>query len=114
MPLEDVQAIDIGRKMGDGAAELVITDSGVTADPVQRLELLREKLRTYATYIKSREFNNDFPGVCRDRLQIRVVCANPPSDEMLKLHAISIKGDSTIIVPIVYDHFPSPSTPKSS
>jgi hypothetical protein len=73
------------------------------------LELSREKLRTYANYIKSQRFENDFPGVGRDRDRIRVVCANPPSEEMAKLCTISIKGESPIVVPIEFDHFPSPS-----
>jgi hypothetical protein len=49
MPLEDTQVIDFGGTTKDGGLELVITDSGVTSDPAKRLQLLQEKLRSYAT-----------------------------------------------------------------
>ena len=110
MPLEDVKAIDIGMKTADGGVELVITDSGTTTDAGKRFGLLRDKLRTYATYINSPEFETDFPGTGRDRAAIRVMCANPPSEEMAKLRAISIKGDEPIIVPVVYDEFRPPTS----
>jgi hypothetical protein len=112
MPLEDTRAIDIGGKTPDGGVELVITDSGTTTDPVQRLGLLREKLRTYANYIHSQEFEQDFPGTARDRGAIRVVCANPPTDEMAKIRAIAMNGDHPITVPVIYDHFPDTSAAR--
>jgi hypothetical protein len=110
VPLEEVQVIDIGLKAADGAVELVITDAGVTIDPGRRLDLLREKLRTYANYIDSQEFEKDHPGIGRDRVRIRVICANPPSEEMAKLRDIGIKGDRPVNVPITYDLQPSPFT----
>jgi hypothetical protein len=113
MPLEDIRAIDVGLTKADGSAELLVTDSGVTADPTKRLELLRDKLRTYAVYISSREFETDYPGVGRDRVAIRVFCANPPSQEMQQIRGIAIKGDDPVNIPVSYCHFPSPSAPQS-
>jgi hypothetical protein len=109
MPLEDLQTIDIALKTASGNVELVVTDSGITIEPIQRLELLRQKLRTYATYVNSEEFNRDHPGITRDSVVIRVTCANPPSEEMTKLRAISIKSENPIVVPIFYDVFRPPN-----
>jgi hypothetical protein len=106
MPLEDVLAIDIGLKTADGGVELVVTDSGVTVEPTQRLALLREKLRTYAQYIKSQALENDFPTIDRNRVRIRVVCANPPSEEMATINAVSIKSEQPVIVPVIYQQEP--------
>jgi hypothetical protein len=109
VPLEETSAIDIGIDTGDGSAELCITDAGITIDQEQRLNLLREKLRTYASYINGSEFESDFPGIPRDRVTIRVVCANPPTAEMARISAIRIKGENPINVPITYKVMPSPS-----
>ncbi len=61
MPLEDVKSIDIALTDAAGNPQLVITDSGETRDPEQRLQLLLAKLTTYLRYIFSEEFAKEHP-----------------------------------------------------
>jgi hypothetical protein len=89
MPLEDPNVVDIVTEEA-GVPLLVITDSGVTAEPLERYRLLVRKLSTYGAAIVSDQFRQKFPGRA-DQARIQVYCAAPPTPEMQAIDHITAR-----------------------
>ena len=109
MPLEDPTVIDMAARTPDGGVNLLITDSGQTTDPDQRLAMLVEKLRAYMMYVNSEEFAHDHVDVPLDKVTIVVACAEPPTDAMLQIDAVQPKGDATRKIAVKFAHIPMAS-----
>src|SRR5438132_12859566 len=105
MPLEDPEVIDIITTPEPGKLELVICDAGVTTDPRERLELLVAKLRAYVGYILSDEFSQKHPGLGPDDVGIGVVCATPPTPEMLGVTHIRPHAQPDRLIPVTFSLF---------
>ena len=106
MPLEDPSVIDMGIKEDGGRLALVITDSGMTTDPDERLRMLLAKLRTYAEYVTSNEFSAEHPGSAVENVGIRVMCAVPPTEQMKGMTHVTPTCDVEIRIPIEFVLFP--------
>jgi hypothetical protein len=85
MPLEDPDVIDVITKPAPNKLELIITDAGLTPDPRERLEKLVAKLKSYINYILGGQFAEDHPLLGPEDVSIAVVCATPPTPEMLNI-----------------------------
>ncbi len=105
MPLEETDRIDISTTTEDGKVQLVITDAGITTDPVKRLNLLIEKLKTYVSYVISEEFKIDHPGRIVKDVTILVMCRIPPTEQMEKITQVQPSGKPENAIPIVFQIF---------
>lgn len=103
MPLEEPDVIDIIAKVKDGRLLLIITDSGATPDPDERYALLLSKLRTYVAYILSDLFKVEYPDIEKDRVIIRVSCANEPTSEMMEIDKLVPHGDRDLMIPVEFE-----------
>ena len=90
MPLEATDYVDIITSSPDGRIQLVITDSGITTDPDERLRLLVEKAKTYVTYIRSDSFTKEHPGKGIDDCDIVVMTRFPPTESMSSIQVPGI------------------------
>jgi hypothetical protein len=106
MPLEDVKSIDIALTDAAGNPQLVITDSGQTRDPEQRLQLLLAKLTTYLRYIFSEEFAKEHPQSKPQSVSIKVMCALPPTDKMRNISRVRHPQHKEWAIPVTYEVFP--------
>jgi hypothetical protein len=106
MPLEDLTQIDLVTQDADGKINLIITDAGITTDPVERLELLRQKLGLYATAVTGGQLANDYPNATVQDFVIRVVCMRRPLEDMLAIGEVGPIGDPAHRIPVVFDEFP--------
>lgn len=116
MPLEDPTQIDLITTSDDGSVNLVITDSGLTADPAERLRKLLTKLRVYVNYAVSEEFRAAYPDVPPEKVSIVVVCATPPTPEMRNIMKVTPHNDRERQIAVRYEIFtptldgPAPDT----
>lgn len=92
MPLEVSDSIDIITTGKKGQTTLIITDAGITTDPLERNALFMQKINTYAQAIFSGSLVDDIPGFSADNCEIRVICATQPTPEMLEISAITPRG----------------------
>ncbi len=90
MPLEATDYVDIITGSPDGRIQLVITDSGITTDPDERLRLLVEKVKTYVTYIRSDSFKEEHPGKGIDDCDIVVMTRIRPTESMSSIQVPGI------------------------
>jgi hypothetical protein len=104
MPLEDPRVIDVVTRPAPDALALLITDSGQTEDPLLRLKLLRTKLEAYASYVATPHFEQQYPGVARDRVTIVVVSRFEATPEMKAISSVSLPSGS-ISLPVKFDLF---------
>lgn len=106
MPLEDPNTIDMSITDENDYPILIITDSGMTSDPEERLRLLRAKLLTYAQYIVSDEFRNDHSAADPARVRVQILCQAPPTADMQKIDQFEIHGGNSMSVPVSFEVFP--------
>ncbi len=90
MPLEATDYVDIITGSPDGRIQLVITDSGITTDPDERLRLLVAKVQTYVTYIRSDSFKAEHPGKGIDDCDIVVMTRFGPTESMSSIQVPGI------------------------
>jgi hypothetical protein len=102
MPLENSDVIDLITSPAPNAIALLITDSGTTSDPSERLALLKRKFETYVAYVADPRFAERHPGVDRNRVTIVVVCRLPPTPAMKAIAGVTTK-DPPLTLPVVYD-----------
>ncbi|HEY4417701.1 MAG TPA: DUF6572 domain-containing protein [Verrucomicrobiae bacterium] len=101
MPLEDSTVIDaILPPDANGKVCLVITDAGVTTDPAVRLQLLSDKIQTYAHEVWSGSFIHDHPDKQAGDFIIKVVCQQPPTDAMQGITSVGELGHQ---IPVVFE-----------
>ena len=101
MPLENPNVIDMLFEEGDGLV-LVVTDSGATADPAERLALLRAKLATYAAALGEGRLEAKHRGRSR-HARIEIVCAEPATPEMERLAAVDVQSAAGAwLVPVTF------------
>ncbi len=100
MALEDPEVIDMIGRPEPGKIELVITDGGQTTDPAERIDALLAKLRTYVGYALSEEFADEHPDAGPDGVSIVVVCATPPTPEMLQVSHVKPHAQPGRLIPV--------------
>ncbi len=105
MPLEDPTCIDAITRSDDGRVGLVIFDAGNTADPVARFQRLLEKIGTYVEFVLSDGFQDEHPGVKPGEVGIKVLCADPPTEEMLRFNRLENPEDASEAIGIEYEVF---------
>lgn len=89
MPLEDRTIIDmVLTPDAHGKIGLIITDSGVTTDPEERLNLLQNKLQVYVADILQGGLAAEYPGKTAGDFFIHVTCALPPTAAMLAITSV--------------------------
>ena len=106
--LEESDRIDMAIPTPDGKLLLVITDSGMTADPDERFGLLLAKLGTYVGYVVSEEFSKSHPQHKPTDAVIRIMCAQPPSEKMKGLTQVMPSGRKDLAIPVEFQVFPRP------
>jgi hypothetical protein len=115
MPLEDPDHIDIiTGPDAEGKYDLYITDSGLTTDPGERMDLLRQKLRAYLSAILDGGLAEDHPGSQPGDYRIKVACAHPPTAEMRAITAITPSGRRSPVIEVAYEEFPEGSWAASA
>jgi hypothetical protein len=93
MTLEKTDVVDIVLKPQDGKITLVVVDAGTTSDPQERYALLLKKLETYVAYATSGGFREQHPHIPVNNVNVRVICAIPPTEEMTQILTIGPSGD---------------------
>lgn len=104
MPLDNPRTIDIVTKTADGqGAELIIYDGGEVPEPSERFERLQEKLRAYAVFVEGGQFKEKLPGVSPDKILIRVVCKQTPTEVMRQVSAVKNTTSNGLALPVVVE-----------
>ncbi len=103
--LEETDRIDMEAKGEDGKIMLVITDSGMTSDPKERISLFFEKLKTYVAYVMSGDFKKEHPGLTTKDVKILVMCRIPPTEQMAKITQVSPSGIPEKAIPVLFHEF---------
>lgn len=103
--IEEADRIDMAMVAPDGRVILMISDGGITTDPQLRFELLKNKLRTYSSYVSSDDFTEDFPGKSERDTTVRVMSRIPATSEMLKIRAVAASGEPAKTILVEYENF---------
>lgn len=90
MTIEQSDVIDIVAFDPENRPILVACDAGTIKDPGLRLKALKAKLTSYAKYVTSGKFTQDYPGFSPDDVLFVVACEIAPTPEMELLASISI------------------------
>jgi len=108
MPLEDLSQIDlILSPNAEGKIGLVITDSGATTEPAERLDLFRKKLGLYAQAITDKKYlRKNHPGKTPEDFYISLTSAVRPTAEMLAFTTVSPKGLPDVQIPVSFEEYP--------
>jgi hypothetical protein len=111
MALENVTTIDIiSKPNAEGKVCLIITDAGLTTDPDARFELLAKKLQGYANAVVNGELAMECPDQQPGDFFIRVVCAHPPTEAMLKITSV---GQTANQIPVSFGVW-NPDNPNAA
>ena len=95
MPLEETNVIDdILEPNGERRIGLVIVDSGNVTDPARRLDLLRRKCEHYLDAALEGCVHPGYRYTDPNDFYIQVVCARPPTVQMLRINCVARKGDT--------------------
>jgi hypothetical protein len=122
MPLEDTAVIDmITKRNTDGCYGLIITDAGITTDPVTRLQLLQRKLATYRHAIINDLLADTCPATTPEHFYIQVVCDLCPTPEMQRISSVLTDDQPPIEIPLLFSELSagswgvtSPTEPASN
>jgi hypothetical protein len=106
MPLASTDSVDTALKTKDGWIELVITDVGEVHDRGRRMSLLDAKLKTYARYVESEEFRDDFGTVDMSRVRVKIVHSGPGYKLPVSEITIRMTGRDPTSIPIVLQKLP--------
>jgi len=95
MPLEETEIIDqIIPPNEEQRVGLVITDSGAVNDPWLRLDLLKKKFNYYVERAMEGGVHPRYRYADPNDFYIEVVCARPPTEEMLQISEVAPQGDT--------------------
>ena len=95
MPLEETEIIDqIIPPNEEHRVGLVITDSGAVNDPCTRLDLLKKKFNYYIEKAMEGGVHPRYRYADPNDFYIEVVCARPPTEEMLRISEVAREGDT--------------------
>ena len=101
MSFRDTGAIDIVVDSPDrenGVDLLIVESPADSNDESERYYLLVEKLQTYASYILSEDFSENFPQTDPSNVLIRVYYTTPPNDQMAEITDIGLDEDTRVAV----------------
>ena len=103
MPLEQTEIIDqIIPPNEEQRVGLVITDSGAVNDPWLRLDLLKKKFNYYVERAMDGGVHPRYRYADPNDFYIEVVCARPPTEEMLQISEVARTGDTKHRLRVLY------------
>ena len=103
MPLEETEIIDqIIPPNEEHRVGLVITDSGAVNDPWLRLDLLKKKFSYYVEKAMDGGVHPRYRYADPNDFYIEVVCARPPTEEMLQINEVAREGDTKHRLRVLY------------
>jgi len=103
MPLEETEIIDqIIPPNEEQRVGLVITDSGAVNDPWLRLDLLKKKFNYYVERAMDGGVHPRYRYADPNDFYIEVVCARPPTEEMLQISEVAPEGDTRHRLRVLY------------
>ena len=106
MGIENTETVDMMTKSLDGldnGLDLMIIDAGSVANETTRYAMLVDKLGAYVNFVMSDEFARDYPRTTAAQVMIRVLCATPPTEAMLKVSAVYPGDDKTQRIRVVFE-----------
>lgn len=104
--LEEPNRIDMIGVTPDGRIMLVITDAGITTDPDRRFALFLANIETCLAYATSDRLAKDHPGKSLADVRIRLMCTNPPTEQMQQLTSVSPANQKDHQIPISIEVVP--------
>lgn len=111
MALANLTTIDIiSKPNAEGKVCLIITDAGLTTDPDARFALLARKLQGYVNAVVNGDLAMECPDQKPSDFFIRVVCAHPPTEAMLKITSV---GQSANQIPVFFGVW-NPDRPEAA
>jgi hypothetical protein len=103
MPLEETEIIDqIIPPNEEQRVGLVITDSGAVNDPWLRLDLLKKKFNYYVERAMEGGVHPRYRYADPNDFYIEVVCARPPTEQMLQISEVAREGDTKHRLRVLY------------
>ncbi len=103
MPLEETEIIDqIIPPNEEHRVGLVISDSGAVNDPWLRLDLLKKKFNYYVERAMEGGVHPRYRYADPNDFYIEVVCARPPTEEMLQISEVAREGDTKHRLRVLY------------
>jgi len=103
MPLEETEIIDqIIPPNEEHRVGLVITDSGAINDPWLRLDLLKKKFNYYVERAMDGGVHPRYRYADPNDFYIEVVCARPPTEQMLQINEVAREGDTKHRLRVLY------------
>jgi hypothetical protein len=103
MPLEETEIIDqIIPPNEEHRVGLVITDSGAVNDPWLRLDLLKKKFNYYVERAIEGGVHPRYRYADPNDFYIEVVCARPPTQQMLEISEVAREGDTKHRLRVLY------------
>jgi hypothetical protein len=103
MPLEQTNVIDeILQPSEERRIGLLIVDSGAVTEPALRLRLLREKLEHYVEAATEGSVDPRYRYTDPNDFFIDVVCARPPTEQMLQISEVAKEGDTKHRLRVAY------------
>ena len=106
MGIENIETVDMMTKSLDGIAnglDLIIIDAGSIQDEITRYAMLIDKLAAYVNFVMSNEFADEYPHTHAAQVLIRVLCATPPTEAMLKVSAVYPGDDKSQRIHVVFE-----------
>ncbi len=106
MGIENVETVDMMAASLDGTQsglDLMIIDAGAEADEARRYALLLDKLGAYVNFVMSEEFAREYPRTRATDVTIRVLCATPPTEAMLKVRAVYADDHQSQRIRVVFE-----------
>ncbi len=103
MPLENPNVVDMIATPSPGQVRLVIKDNGNISNPVERLNLLEQKLETYMNHIHSSEFMSEHEGIQAEDITIAIVTSEPPTPKMKAIKTFSASSNPEFSVAVEFD-----------
>jgi len=103
MPLEETEIIDqIIPPNEEHRVGLVIADSGAVNDPWLRLDLLKKKFNYYVEAAMEGCVHPRYRYADPNDFYIEVVCARPPTKQMLEISEVARQGDTKHRLRVLY------------
>jgi hypothetical protein len=103
MPLEQTEIIDeIVPPNEEQKIGLVVADSGSVTEPKRRLNLLKKKIEHYLEAAMEGAVHPRYRYTDPNDFYIEVVCARPPTRQMLQIKEVARNGDTKHILKVNY------------
>ena len=106
MGIENTETLDMMVGALDGtenSLDLIIIDAGSIQDEITRYQMLIDKLAAYVNFVVSEEFAQEYPQTSAAQILIRVLCATPPTEAMLKVSAVYPGDDKAQRIRVVFE-----------